>query len=140
MSTALRISEAVSLAFHTMGLLGAAAGKPLTSGQIAEALGASQAHLSKVLQRLRRSGLVTSERGPGGGFELARPADEITLLKVHEAVEGPLSLSDCLLGLAQCPAGQCIFGELLASVNTQFADYLEKTRVTDLARQLAAAV
>ena len=138
MSTALRVSEAASLGLHTMGVLAAHAAGPLTTGEVASALGVSQAHLSKVLQRLGRSGLVTSERGPSGGFTLARPAEEITLLSVYEAIEGPLSLDDCLLGEPRCDNGRCVFGGLLASVNTEFADYLTETRVSDLAECLSA--
>lgn len=138
MSTALRISEATSLAMHTMGLLAAAGAEALTTAQIASRLSVSQAHLSKVLQRLGRAGLVHSVRGPGGGFSLARPAREIPLLSVYEAVEGPLSLSNCLLGQPKCGGRGCIFGGLVASVNKQFADYLRKTRVTDVARALSS--
>ena len=138
MSTALRVSEAASLGLHTMGVLAAHTGGPLTTGQVASALGVSQAHLSKVLQRLGRSGLVESVRGPRGGFTLAQPAEDITLLSVYEAIEGPLSLDDCLLGLPRCDNGRCVFGGLLASVNRQFADYLAKTRVNDLARCLGS--
>lgn len=47
-------------------------------------------YLEQIFQRLRRAGLVSGRRGPGGGFRLARPAREITLRDVVEAVEGPL--------------------------------------------------
>jgi Rrf2 family protein len=46
--------------------------------------------LEQVFQRLRRAGLVTARRGPGGGHRLARAASEITLRDVVEAVEGPI--------------------------------------------------
>jgi Rrf2 family protein len=139
MSTALRVSEAASIAMHTMGVLGADPDTAMTAGQIASRLNVSHAHLSKVLQRLGRAGLLNSVRGPGGGFRLARPAGEITLLSVYEAVEGPLSLTDCLLGDRRCKGGKCIFGGLLASVNRQFEQYLRKTRVTDLVQALGGA-
>lgn len=138
MSTALRISEATSLAMHTMGVLGGTAAEALTTAQIASRLGVSQAHLSKVLQRLGRAGLVHSVRGPGGGFALARPAGEISLLSVYEAVEGPLSFSNCLLDQPKCGSGACILGGLVASVNQQFSDYLRNTRVADLAGALGS--
>ena len=48
-------------------------------------------YLEQIFQRLRRAHLVTSKRGPGGGYTLARPPSQITLRAVVEAVEGPLS-------------------------------------------------
>ena len=47
-------------------------------------------YLEQIFQRLRRAGLVASKRGPGGGYALARPAPEVSLREVIEAVEGPL--------------------------------------------------
>jgi len=47
-------------------------------------------YLEQIFQRLRRARLVASKRGPGGGYTLARPAAEITLRAIVEAVEGPL--------------------------------------------------
>lgn len=48
-------------------------------------------YLEQIFQRLRRAGVVTSKRGPGGGYTLARPAADITLRQIVEAVEGPIS-------------------------------------------------
>ena len=47
-------------------------------------------YLEQIFQRLRRAGIVGSKRGPGGGYSLARPATELTLRHVVEAVEGSL--------------------------------------------------
>jgi Rrf2 family transcriptional regulator, iron-sulfur cluster assembly transcription factor len=47
-------------------------------------------YLEQIFQRLRRARIVQGKRGPGGGYKLARPASEITLRDVVEAVEGPL--------------------------------------------------
>jgi len=132
-SSALRISEATSLALHTMVLLAADGNGGLSSREIASSLNVSQAHLQKVLQRLGHSGLVRSERGPKGGFTLARPADEIALLEVYESIEGPLSLADCLFDRAACRNRQCILGDLISSVNGQFSEYLRQTRIAELA-------
>ena len=48
-------------------------------------------YLFKILQQLVRSNVLLSKRGPGGGFTLARPAKEISLLEIIEAVDGPIS-------------------------------------------------
>ena len=128
----LRISEATALALHTMTYLARNVEEPVSTREIAAALHASEAHLAKVLQRLAKAGLVTSQRGPGGGFLLACPGTEITLLKVYETVEGPLRESHCLFQTPVCDGTGCIMGDLLARTQQQVRSYLSKTRLADL--------
>jgi Rrf2 family protein len=61
-----------------------------------------ESFLRKILQNLARAGLVTSARGVGGGFVLARAANSITLLNVVEAIEGKTYLNQCLIGPESC--------------------------------------
>ena len=61
-------------------------------------------YLEQIFQRLRRAGLVAGKRGPGGGYTLARPAAEISLRDVLEAVEGPIALF-AQRGLEEARAG-----------------------------------
>ena len=63
--------------------------------EIAEAQRIPSSFTAKILRRLVRAGLLDSSRGVRGGFSLARDADEITLLEVVEAIEGPLALTRC---------------------------------------------
>lgn len=130
MKNALNISEAYSLALHAMAYI-ASQGKsrPVSAREISSGLGVSEAHLSKVLQRLTRAGILRSSRGPGGGFSLSRPEGDITLLDIYESVEGPLKLDDCLIGTKICGGKGCIFDDLLHNVNALFKDYLENTTV-----------
>jgi len=129
----LAISDAASLALHTAGLLAADPGRRRPARELAATLGVSQAHLAKVLQRLARAGLVHSVRGPAGGFVLRRPAGEITLLEVYEAVMGPLRPSPCLLGRPSCGAAGCVLGDLLRRVDAEVRAYLSGTRLSALA-------
>lgn len=128
----LRISEAASLALHTVVMLAARPDRPVSTPEIASVFRVSEAHLAKVLQRLSRAGLVRSVRGPKGGFFLEREADELTLLDVYEAIEGPLPSSECLLGSPICGGEKCILGELLGSLNREVRDYLAGTTLSDL--------
>jgi len=121
-----------------MTLLATRKERSMTAQEIASTLKASKAHLAKVLQRLAHAGLLRSERGPGGGFTLARPGRQITLLQVYETIEGPLSSSTCLLHTRLCGGKNCILGGLLAKVNAQVREYLAKTRLTDLSTFSAA--
>jgi len=63
---------------------------------------APESFLSKVLQRLVGSGLITSRRGGGGGFELAVPPEKISVLTVVEAIDGPIRLNLCVPGASGC--------------------------------------
>ncbi len=65
-------------------------GGPSLSRDTAQRQGVPETYLNQLLIQLRRGGLVTSVRGPKGGHMLARPADDITLLDILEALEGPL--------------------------------------------------
>jgi Rrf2 family protein len=134
MATMLKISEAASLALHTMALLATSQGTTRATWEIAKTLRVSEAHLAKVLQRLGRAGLVKSQRGPGGGFSLGRAPESISLLEVYEATEGPLDPPGCLLGRPACN-GTCILGGLLDQVAAEIRTYFAQTRLSDLNSQ-----
>lgn len=131
MSGLLRISEAAVLAIHTVALLGANKNDVLTNRQIADFLGASEAHLSKVLQRLAKTGFVQSVRGPSGGFKLGQSDEDITLLDVYETMDGTLVTSDCLLSAPVC-GGNCILGDMLSTVCESVREKLSTTRICDI--------
>ena len=133
-SSLLKISEAASLALHTMAILACNPGQTISTREIAGQLKVSEAHLAKVLQRLGRAGLVKSQRGPGGGFVLGREPGEISLLDIYEVTEGPLPGRNCLLNRPACN-GQCILGGLLSQVEDQVKTYFSQTRLSDLTGQ-----
>lgn len=127
----LRISEAASLALHTIVMLAENVGSLLSTGHIASKLGVSEAHLAKVLQRLSKAGYVKSTRGPGGGFVLAKRLDEVRLLDIYELIEGPLEPTTCLLNKPVCN-GHCILGGLLGSLNRQVRERLSELTLSSL--------
>jgi len=129
----LKISEAATLAMHAMLILVQNPGKLISTHQIADTLKVSEAHLSKVLQRLSKSGYVTSIRGPGGGFSLARNPDEVSLLEIFEEIEGPLQDSGCLFAKPVCDGVSCMFGGMLQKVSAQVRQCLEETKLTKIA-------
>jgi len=128
----LRISEAASLAIHTVVYLAGHTDALVSTRDIAKVLHASEAHLSKVLQRLARVGLVRSIRGPKGGFALLKPANKIPLLEVYEAIEGPINSSVCLLDEPACKTGRCVMGSILRGVYAEIDSYLTRTTVASL--------
>ncbi len=71
--------------------------KLLSARRLAENHGLPPQLAAKVLQELRKSGLVETRQGIRGGYRLARPAHEIRITDVIEAIEGPLALVECVL-------------------------------------------
>lgn len=133
MSGVIQISEAVSLALHGMGLL-ASSKKRMNIRDMAERVNVSEAHLAKVFQRLVKGALVSSTRGPSGGFELSRPSSEITLFDIYKVIEGDLNLRHCLLRDTECPFNTCIFGGMLENMTNEFIDYLRNKNLEELVR------
>ena len=140
MANALGISDAASLAMHATGVLAAREDRITTTPEIAGWLNISEAHLSKVLQRLHKAKLVQSVRGPKGGFRLSRPAKEMSLLEVYEAIEGPLLAETCLLTTRVCDGKQCILGGVLEKVHEQLSRHLSETTLADIAGVLRRAI
>ena len=135
MTGVVKISEAANLGMHTLILMAHEPARPLPVKQAVGVLGVSENHLAKVLQRLGRAGLVTSTRGPKGGFLLARAPDQVNLFEIYEALEGPLSGHTCLLGKPRCTEG-CALGSYVAKATRKFKKQLERTRLSDVAGTL----
>ncbi len=75
---------------------------PVPASTIGEAMDIPTGFLQQVLRELQQAGLVTSRPGPTGGFALARQADEVTVLQIVEALEGPLRSAECALRGGPC--------------------------------------
>jgi len=73
-----------------------AAGRRTQTREIAERQRLSKGHIEQVFQRLRRGKLVKSQRGPAGGFSLAKPVEEITIGDIVRAIDGPIQLVLCV--------------------------------------------
>jgi Rrf2 family protein len=72
------------------------AGQPISLGAIADAEGLPVAYLEHLVQRLRRAELVESRRGAHGGYSLARPAEQISMAEVVQALEGEIAPIECI--------------------------------------------
>jgi Rrf2 family protein len=127
------MSEAAALALHAMVLIAARHGGLVSTKCAAEELGVSEAHLSKVLQRLAKDGLVISERGREGGFMLGKPAERTLLLDIYESIEGKCAESRCLFTAPVCGGGECILGGIIEDVDGQLRRYLAGTKLSELA-------
>jgi Rrf2 family protein len=89
--------------------------------------------LAKIVSRLSLAGLVNTYRGAGGGVALARPASEISLLNVIEALEGPLQLNRCVIEPDSCPRNHfCPVHDVWAKAQADLADLLGVTKFDQL--------
>lgn len=98
----LRISKLTDYATVLLASLSDADGGLTSASELAEATGIGLPTVSKLLKELQRAGLVRSTRGARGGYQLARPADEITAAQIIDAVEGPVALTECASDHGQC--------------------------------------
>lgn len=138
MASLVRVSEAASIALHACLWMARDQAEYSCAKEICATLGFSPAHFAKVMQALARAGLVTSTRGPAGGTRLARPADQITLLQVYEAVDGPARTDRCLLAPEVCPAACCKLGQTFARHNDELQKLFGATTLKALARDFKA--
>ena len=93
--------------------------------------------LAKVFQKLVKGGILASSKGRGGGFRLARPMHEITLMHIVEAIEGDQPLDSCVVGLAACNDQMpCSQHDLYKPIRHRLKDYMSTTTLADLAVSL----
>jgi Rrf2 family protein len=110
-------------------------GKLCLINDIAEAREVPRNYLSKIMQHLARAGFVNSRRGSKGGFLLARPADEITMRQVIEAVEGPIFLNVCLIRNGECHRdAPCPVHQVWKEAQRRFFEVLDSKTMAELAK------
>ncbi|MDD5301181.1 MAG: Fe-S cluster assembly transcription factor [Gallionella sp.] len=105
---------------------------PVTMAAISERQKISLSYLEQLFGKLRRSNIVESVRGPGGGYYLARPAEKITIADIILAVDEPLDATSCG-GLGNCHDDrQCLTHELWTGLNEKILDYLASVTLRQL--------
>lgn len=106
----------------------------ITLADISDRQCISLSYLEQLFSRLRKQGLVSSTRGPGGGYQLSRSADEITVLDVITAVDEKIDNTACE-GKANCHDGEpCLSHELWTSLSEQIQNYLAGITLGDVVR------
>ncbi len=100
---------------------------------IAEAHGIPPELLAKILQKLVKAGLLTSQHGMNGGYVLAREAHTITALEVIRAIEGPLFVTSCVTTRGECgQTERCTVREPLRKVSQSIEEVLSKITIGDM--------
>jgi len=95
--------------------------------------------LAKIFQDLAKSGILRSQRGAGGGFSLARPADQITVLEIIEAIDGKIALQRCLSEVPDCERREsCALCSLFEQAQDRLKEVFSRTTLSELAAKQEA--
>ena len=106
--------------------------RPVTLGDISERQKISLSYLEQLFGKLRRRALVSSVRGPGGGYRLTRPTSELSVGEIILAVDEPIDATQCG-GKENCrDEKKCITHDLWTDLNRHIFDYLESVKLSDL--------
>ena len=114
--------------------------QPAQLADIAETQIVPRKYLEAIMVELKRAGIVSSRRGPGGGYALARPAETITFAEVIRAIDGPIALVPCASEnfYARCgdchDEATCAIRRVLARVRDSAVTILAATSLADAAR------
>lgn len=139
-----QIGNATEYALHCLLWLAAARGDKPSSRDLAALQGVPPAYLAKIFPKLEKAGLVKASEGIRGGYQLARPADEITVLAVVDAVEGQKPIFECQGIRERCAlfdgaapawaiAGTCGIHAVMIRAERAMRMELARSTLTDLA-------
>lgn len=108
-------------------------GKIVSLSEVSKAEGIPEKFLAKIFQSLTRSGLIRSYRGARGGFSLGRPASQITVKELLEAIQGPICFSKCLSQLEDCERSEiCKLRDVMQTAQDNTIKILTQKTLADL--------
>jgi len=113
-------------------------GSPASVQELAATAEIPQAYLAKLVPLLARAGILSTQRGRGGGVALARPAENITLKEIIETVEGPSALQDCPFELSPCAGNpRCPLYPVWDPLRDRILGFLAQTSLAEVVKRLA---
>jgi len=106
--------------------------KPVTLADISERQEISLSYLEQLFSKLRRNGLVSSVRGPGGGYKLGKHYAQISVAEIIKAVDEEIDATQCG-GRENChDEGRCMTHDLWSALNHKILDYLSSISLADM--------
>jgi FeS assembly SUF system regulator len=133
MGAMLRITRLTDYATVLLSHMAQAPKALFSSKKLAGDLGLGMATVSKILKLLAAHGLVSSVRGAEGGYMLAKPAAEIAITEIIEALEGPLAMTECALHQDACEqSSQCNLSTSWQSISHGIAEVLRQISLADM--------
>lgn len=131
----LRLSKLTDYGTVLLAHLAANNDSVCSAADVATATGVALPTVSKLLKSLGKSGLVTSTRGANGGYKLSRDAHDISAADIIDALEGPVSITECSASDSQCEhEGFCSVGGAWRRVNVAIRRALDDISLSDLIR------
>ncbi len=131
------ISHTVEYALRSVVWLASQAGQPQTVQQIAEAMHVPSNYLAKVMNSLKRTGLVEARRGLGGGYVLTQAGDKLTVLDVVNTIDPIERITGCPLGLTPHGVNLCPLHRRLDEAIGLIEEAFRKTKIADLVAEAA---
>jgi Rrf2 family transcriptional regulator, iron-sulfur cluster assembly transcription factor len=127
------ISKSALHALKALVALGERPGEFQGAASIATRIDAPQNYLGKLLQSLAQSGLVASQKGKGGGFQLARSPEEITLFEIIEPVDHVSRWDGCFMGKETCsPDCSCALHAQWVEIREGYFSMLKESTLADV--------
>jgi len=112
------------------------AGKLTLIKEIADSLDIPVHFLAKILQNLSKSGILVSHKGPNGGFALAKPASEISLMQVVTAIDGWDFVTKCVVGFPECSDDNpCPLHHYWGKIRTEIQKMLMNESIAEIAKE-----
>lgn len=135
------ISKTAAHALNAMAVLAERPDEFQGAASVAERVGAPQNYLGKILQSLIGSGVVYSRKGMGGGFQLARAPETISLFEIVEPFDRVSRWEGCCLGRDACSSDDpCALHEKWAVIRDAYLKTLKETTLADLVAHEALSV
>ena len=132
----MRLSAAAELAIRGVLVLADRYGKgPVTLDAVCVQRELPKQYLTKIFASLTRNGIVQPVRGKGGGYMLGRPPQNISLLDVVEAVEGPIAMNFCQTVPCQCDEVDCLIRPVWTDVQKTLKIKLGSVKISQCVKQ-----
>ncbi|MCH9693896.1 MAG: SUF system Fe-S cluster assembly regulator [Gammaproteobacteria bacterium] len=136
----LRISKLTDYGTVLLAHLAASDDDVCSAADVAAATGIALPTVSKLLKLLGKAQLVVSTRGVNGGYQLSRDPGQISAANVIDALEGPVSITECSASDSQCEhEGVCSVGGAWQRINVAIRKALEDVSLSDLLRSNSSA-
>ncbi len=102
-------------------------------GEIAQRQDVTKPFMAKIASQVAAAGLLTTQRGTGGGLALTQPPDKITLLQILEAIDGPISLNQCTFEPSRCPrSSKCAVHPIWEKAQRLLKELMSNTLLSEI--------
>ncbi|SMC54488.1 transcriptional regulator, BadM/Rrf2 family [Cellulophaga tyrosinoxydans] len=111
--------------------------KKILAKEISAPTGVPKAYLSKILQELSRHDIISSVKGPNGGFYLTAENQQTSLIKIVDLIDGEHRLKSCILSIQNCNSDHpCPLHNMVGNTKSRFISKLETTSIHDLVNDI----